>query len=187
MFSSTDSVVNDQMKNTELAAFYSEKTTISNEIQTLSKPTLKRAKKEKVLKNKNAPAFIQLSAFIIDLVLVVMATGVTTGLLVVISGLDYNLLVSALGEIEIAKFLISLFVIYYLSYFTIIDMAGSVGKSVMGIRLIQSEGKPLKVKNTFARAAFSLVGFIALGFPNIMDFQGKLSDTKLVLESAGSE
>lgn len=168
---------NPAMANSDLAAFYSDqKQQIADSV--VEKKQTKKA--PKVINLKKAPTFNQIAGFAIDMILVTMATGVTVALLMLISGLEYNILVRSLGELEIAKYILSLFVIYFVSYFTILDVAGTVGKSMMGVRLVHVEGKKLRLKHTFIRSIVTLLGFVALGLPSILDFQGRLSETKLV-------
>jgi uncharacterized RDD family membrane protein YckC len=62
----------------------------------------------------------------------------------------------------------------------VLDLTGSPGKTIMGIRLLKLDNKEVTVKNTFTRSAVSLLSFIALFLPMVIDFQGRLSDTKTV-------
>ena len=177
-FTDSSSMHSNAVANSELAAFYSTEKNISVSVPELPKREVKKeAKAKKLLK---APLFNQVSAFVIDLILVTMATGLTLALLMFVSGLEYEILVKSLGQIELAKYILSFFVIYYVSYFTILDVAGTVGKSMMGIRLVHVEGKKLRLKHTFIRSLVTLLSFVALGLPSILDFQGRLSETKLV-------
>ena len=50
----------------------------------------------------------------------------------------------------------------------------------MGIRLLRTNDKNVEVKHTFTRALISLLSFVALFLPMVIDFQGRLSDTKVV-------
>ncbi|MCO4792943.1 MAG: RDD family protein [Bacteriovoracaceae bacterium] len=181
-FTNSEAPTAPQAQNTELEAFYSNSQPAmrSDFDQIKSKPISKQRKAKKKIKLQEAPAFNQFCAFAIDFIMISMATGLTLGLLIAISGFEYSLLVKSLGELEVTKYVLSLFMIFYMSYFTILDIAGTVGKSAMGIKLVSSDGQKLKMKHTFVRAFVSLLSFVALGLPNLVDFQGKLSDTKLV-------
>lgn len=176
-FTDSSPSANPGVANSELAAFYTDEAKRIIETPEVKKEIKKQTKSIKLQK---APMFNQVAGFVIDLVLVSMATGLTVALLILISGLEYNILVKSLGELEIAKYILSLFVIYFMSYFTILDVAGTVGKSMMGVKLVHVEGKKLKLKHTFIRSIVTLLGFVALGLPSILDFQGRLSETKLV-------
>jgi len=50
----------------------------------------------------------------------------------------------------------------------------------MGIRLLKTDNTNVSVKNTFTRALVSLLSVVALFLPMLLDFQGRLSDTKVV-------
>ena len=69
---------------------------------------------------------------------------------------------------------------YYLLYFTILDLIGSPGKNLVGIRLIRNDGGRLHFRHTFVRSIITILSSAVLFFPLLMDFQGKLTDTKIV-------
>ena len=158
----TDSVStqnNPAMANSDLAAFYSDQ---KQQISDYSEVKKKVNKVKKINRLQKAPMFNQFAGFAIDMILIMMATGITVALLMLISGLEYNLLIQSLGELEIAKYILSLFVIYFVSYFTILDVAGTVGKSMMSVHLVNIEGKKLKLKHTFIRTCITLLSFSPL-------------------------
>jgi hypothetical protein len=167
----------------ELSAFYAKK---------IEEPAVKKLEKKltpkpitkKVLKNikkeKPAPVFLQVTAWCIDTVFVLMILGVTLSILSLVSGIEISYFREMVLNPEVSIYMAGLFFIYYLLYFSVLDLAGTFGKSLMGIKLSTVNNKPLRVKHTFVRAFISLTSFLAVGLPLVMDFQGRLSETKVV-------
>lgn len=122
----------------------------------------------------------QLLAWLIDLSLVASFVAITGIFLVLASGIQFSILMKLISPQDLAIFTASIFSIYYLLYFTILDLSVSPGKTILGIRLLRVDETNVSVKNTFTRALVSLLSGIALFLPLLLDFQGRLSDTKVV-------
>lgn len=88
-------------------------------------------------------------------------------------------LVSQMKLIDAVVFFI-LFSIMYLSYFSILDLAQSPGKILLKLKL-EGIDKGLTFKASLTRAAVSLVSVMLLGLPSLLDFSGKLSETRVVI------
>ena len=73
-----------------------------------------------------------------------------------------------------------LFAITYLLYFTYGDIGTSFGKKLLGVKLVAKSNRTLNSKMTFVRSLTTLLSLCLLGVPALLDFQGKLSDTKIV-------
>lgn len=131
-------------------------------------------------KAKEAGVVNQTVAWIIDIACITASLATTVALFTLLSGIHWSTLVGLVPAIEMGMFLGSLFVIYYLLYFTVLDLHQTPGKSLLGVRLERLDGRRVKVKQTFTRALVGLISFALLGLPLTMDFQGKLSDTKVV-------
>lgn len=143
---------------------------------------------KKVVEKNSAPVrklelasnLSQFSAWIIDMLLVASFSLVTTILLILVSGMSFQSFLKIIPILDLAIFSSVLFSIYYLLYFTVLDLSATPGKIIMGIRLIRTNDKNVEVKHTFTRAFVSLLSFVALFLPMVIDFQGRLSDTKVV-------
>lgn len=131
-------------------------------------------------KLNNASIMNQASAWFIDLFCITFCLAATLASFTLLSGIQLNVLISLLTPLEIGIFFGSLFIIYYLLYFTVLDLQQTPGKSLLGVRLERLDGRRIKVKQTFTRALISLISLVLMGLPLTMDFQGKLSDTKVV-------
>lgn len=129
---------------------------------------------------KTAAGGAQFFAWIIDLLVVASFVAVTAILLVLASGIQFQMFLRLVTNEDLIIFNAAIFSIYYLLYFTILDLGASPGKMIMGIRLVRSDNKNVEVKNTFSRALISLLSSVALFLPMLLDFQGRLSDTKVV-------
>lgn len=122
----------------------------------------------------------QFFAWCIDLLVVSSFVAVTGALLVFASGIQFQMFVRLISTQDLIMFATAIFSIYYLLYFTILDLSASPGKTILGIRLLRIDNKNVTVKNTFTRALVSLLSSVALFLPMLLDFQGRLSETKLV-------
>jgi hypothetical protein len=167
----------------ELSAFYSSKIE-EPAVKKVEKKELNKTSTKKIIsavrKEKDAAVFLQVAAWCIDLIFIVMILGATLSVLSLFSGIEISYFREMLLRPEISIYIAGLFFIYYLLYFSVLDLAGTFGKSLMGIKLQTVNNKPLRVKHTFVRAFISLTSFLAVGLPLVMDFQGRLSETKVV-------
>lgn len=129
---------------------------------------------------KTAAGMTQMLAWMIDLLVVASFVAITGTLLVFASGIQLQMLARLISIQDLAAFTVAIFSIYYLLYFTILDLSASPGKTILGIRLLRTDNSNVTIKNTFTRALVSLLSSIVLFLPMLLDFQGRLSDTKVV-------
>lgn len=163
-----------------LAAFYGEASTnMVSPINEAEKVETTLLSKKEIAKKEDASMYAQFLAYIIDLALVASFTLATIAALVAVSRIDYKILLQLISTKDQAIFGSSLFIIYYLLYFTILDLNASPGKSLMGIRLYTVTGKTVSTKHTFGRALITFLSIAALTLPTLLDFQGRLSGTKV--------
>jgi uncharacterized RDD family membrane protein YckC len=168
-----------------LEAFYGNTQSPAQEINLFEqKITNKDFKEEKKVSGnsllKAAPQSAQLFAWMIDILVIVSFVAITGALLVFASGIDFKMYSRLISPQDLALFTAAIFSIYYLLYFTILDLSATPGKTIFAIRLVRADGGPVSVKHTFARSLISLFAGIALFLPMLLDFQGRLSDTKVV-------
>jgi len=157
-----------------LAAFYGEA-----ELKIEEKIEMKESKKDMGKNRVEANAVNQFLAFVVDILLVLSFTVATIAALVAVSRIDVQILFKVISIQDQIIFGSSLFIIYYLLYFTILDLNASPGKSLMKMRLYTASGKNVAVKHTFSRALITLLSLPALMLPTVLDFQGRLSGTKV--------
>lgn len=123
---------------------------------------------------------IQFSAWLIDLIIILGLVVITGTCLVLTSGIDYSLILKLVSRSDLLIFSSSVFAIYYILYFTILDLSATLGKIIFGIRLAGTDNNGFSVKNTFVRSVVSLLSMMVFCFPMFLDFQGRLSDTKII-------
>jgi uncharacterized RDD family membrane protein YckC len=164
-----------------LEAFYGKSQTSKEETNLFEQQIIIE---EKIITNKTtvkvAPQMAQFFAWIIDVLVITSFVALTGALLVFASGIDYKMFSRLISSQDLAMFTAAIFSIYYLLYFTILDLSATPGKTIFAIRLIRADGGPVSVKHTFARSLISLFSGVALFLPMLLDFQGRLSETKVV-------
>lgn len=165
-----------------LEAFYGTKGTSGPQTNMLDKKMEELSDKlvETKTQYKTASGANQLIAWIIDVLVVASFVAVTGALLVFASGIQFEMFSRLISKQDLIAFTAAIFSIYYLLYFTILDLSASPGKTIMGVRLLKTDNTNVSVKNTFTRALISLLSAVALFLPMLLDFQGRLSDTKVV-------
>lgn len=147
---------------------------------TLSTPKPKMAiPKIEVKALEAAPLSLRLTAFSVDMLIVLLGTAVTLFILGLGSGLSIEILISILAPQEIILFTIGVFSIYFLFYFSLLDLSSTIGKSMMGLEVKTIEGKRLSIQNSFFRSFLTLLSLPLLGAPTMAEVQEKLSGTKI--------
>ncbi len=160
-----------------LEAFYGSTSIINNPVTISELAIADKQSNDQVI---NASAISQFTGWIIDLAVILSLVAVTSISLVLASGMNFQVLLKLISKTEIIIFTTTVFSLYYILYFTIVELSNSPGKIILGIRLIHTDGNTITIKNTFFRAVVSLLSIILLCLPMIIDFQGRLSDTKVV-------
>ncbi len=131
-------------------------------------------------KVKTAGAGYQLMAWIVDMVAVLAITIATLHLLVTLAGVSANFVISLLSVEELILHLGTFVTVFYLAYFSLLDTRCTLGKWLMGIRVHSYRGRRISLGQSFIRSMVVLISIFLLGLPLMMDFQGKLSTTRLV-------
>ncbi|AUN96597.1 RDD family protein [Bacteriovorax stolpii] len=166
-----------------LEAFYgTTKPAPTMEVPNLFEQPVKKeeVKTEKAASKKTAAQTSQFFAWIVDVLVIASFVALTGALLVFASGIEFHMYSRLISTQDLAAFGAAIFSIYYLLYFTILDLSSTPGKTIFGIRLVKADGSEVSVKHTFTRALISLLSGVALFLPMLLDFQGRLSDTKVV-------
>ena len=156
-----------------LSAFYSESQT--EEVEEILTNVLNEAVEYKTAKTLN-----QFAAWFLDLVIVLAISSSLLGLFVLVSGLSIAKFYQVIGPNDLILFGASSFSIFYLSYFSILDLQSTPGKSLLNLQLLRENNKEVSLRDSFLRSLITLLSFVTLGLPCLIDFQGKLTDTKVV-------
>jgi len=144
--------------------------------QTIPRP-VKEVKLEKVLVTANYQD--RILAFMIDFFVILMVTATTLATLVYGANLKIQVLISIISPLELIIFASSIFSLYFLLYFSILDLTSTVGKSLMGLELKLEDGKRPLLASTFPRALVTLISLALLGIPLLSNFQEKFSESEV--------
>lgn len=130
----------------------------------------------------SAKAWQRLIAFLVDLT-IIFALQASLGFVLLMSlGLPVEF--ASLAKVfSLNQWLLALAIstsVVYVAYFSILDMQASFGKDLLGLGLQTSSGDKLSFSISFLRAILSLVSFIALGLPLVLDFHSRLSETRVI-------
>jgi uncharacterized RDD family membrane protein YckC len=159
-----------------LEAFYAQSNT--NEVKKAASDT------KTIEATKEATLSSRLFSYVIDCMIV--------GITVLSMYFVFSLI--AYGEISFSSyktfivtngdFLFLLSFITYISYFTLLDAIGTVGKKLFGIRLeVTGDESHLSVIQVFNRTILCLLGTLLAFVPCILDLHGKLSRTRVVVRN----
>lgn len=150
----------------------------------IDKPIVKRKLyKEKKALNTNritASNDVRLLAWIVDIFFIGALESMTILGLMYFSYIPLKVIVSLISISEFVMFSGIIFSLYYLIYFTILDLVSSPGKILLGIELEKVDKSKLSGSDTFRRSLGSLISFVMLGIPLLIDLQGRLSKSRIV-------
>jgi len=135
---------------------------------------------EEVVKLETARPLLQFAAWLVDVLLVLAISSFLLGLFVLVSGLSFIQFYQLVGMNDLLLFGSVSYSIFYLSYFSILDLQSTPGKSLFKLKLVREDNVDTLLKDSFLRAFITLISFVTLGLPCLIDFQGKLTDTKVV-------
>ncbi|MFI5390098.1 MAG: RDD family protein [Bacteriovoracales bacterium] len=121
----------------------------------------------------------RLMAFSLDFLIISLATSITILILGLSSGLSIEILRSIFTPKEIILFTTGVFSIYFLFYFSVLDLSSTVGKSMMGLEIRTLEGKRPGIQNTFSRSLVTLLSIPLLGIPIVTVIEEKISGIKV--------
>ena len=134
---------------------------------------------------KHVRFFNQFQAWIVDFIIISTGLGLSLSLLLVwVANLNFSTVLELLHKGELLEYLILSFVIFYMAYFTFLDLPSSPGKILAKIKLVKTNNSPVTIRESFLRSAFTILSSFILFLPLLMNFPGKLSRTKLVFRKS---
>ena len=117
----------------------------------------------------------------VDFLIILSVLGGTIYFIFNVSGVNFGNPVHLLKRTDFAIFFSSFFVLFYLLYFTVLEMLGSPGRMFFGTRLTSTEeGEPLRSWQTFSRALIILASPFLLLIPLYFGWHDSLSRTSSV-------
>lgn len=117
----------------------------------------------------------QLGAFLVDLLVVAFALMLIGKIVVFMSSL-YEVRFHLADFSKYKFYYISLFVLSWLSYSTLMSPIQTVGQSLFNLKF-KAESRPYQ--SAFIRSLVVALSLLCLGIPTLFDFQGKLSDSRI--------
>ena len=122
------------------------------------------------------------AAWAVDLILIFISIIAALILFTSATGISFNEFKSFMYREESQVFLSVFFVVFYLLYFSVLDLNSSPGKLLFGTRLISINGDRVTVFKTFVRSVVILISIPLFLLPLIFGLQNKLSGTKSIEE-----
>lgn len=134
-----------------------------------------------ILPVQAAGASERVAAYILDLSFILSAvtlTGLTMGRIL---GLNLSEIASRYPN-EATPLVLTLFVGYYLIYFSVFEKSttSTIGKSIFSLRVSALEGEELTLGQLLLRSALSLFNFVSLGLFSYYDLQSKMSRSRVI-------
>ena len=134
----------------------------------------------KVIQKEEVSHFISFVSWLVDLISITLFVLVTITLFVLVSGIEFNELLALVSESDQILFVYLVFSSIYILYFSILDLASSPGKALLGLNLEKTDGSNLSLTNTFLRSLVSLLSIFSLGVLSFLNLSGKISKTRIV-------
>tara|TARA_R110000868_G_scaffold97619_3_gene268591 strand:+ start:8861 stop:9538 length:678 start_codon:yes stop_codon:yes gene_type:complete len=88
--------------------------------------------------------------------------------------------IQLLTSLDVAPVALILWLFSYVSYFTILETKQTPGKNLMRIRVADMNGERLSLSKSLERTVFRTLSWLALGFPLLMNFHGRLSRSQVL-------
>ena len=117
------------------------------------------------------------AAWAVDLTLILLSIVSALILFASATGISFNEFQEFFSRKESQIFIGVFFTIFYLLYFSVLDLNSSPGKLLFGTRLVTSSKDRLTVFNTFSRALIILISIPLFMLPLIFGVHNKLSGT----------
>ncbi|MDC1173854.1 RDD family protein [Bacteriovoracaceae bacterium] len=149
-------------------------------MKSMATERVKSAPRERKLKlaSENDRSF----AFVTDFIIVGLMTLSFYVTSLSLTGVELANLFLKTNLIWSAPFLITIFCFFFMMYFSLLDADGTIGKRLFSLRLVKLNSKKPDSSDCLVRSIITLLSIPLFFFPVILDFQGKLSDTKVVKE-----
>lgn len=123
--------------------------------------------------------YLQCGAFFVDLFLVFAMVGLT---FIPLSFYDsFSLIPQLFLQLDVVILLSLLFLLYYFLYFVFVETSseGSIGKSLLNLRIEGKGGQEMDLKKSFQRALLTLFSILLLGIPTLVGWIDRWSQTEL--------
>lgn len=162
----------------DLSSFYQTSTEPSTTASSIAVSALNQGAEAKVFADK-APLYVRILAWAFDLCIVVTLLAITLAGFFILLGKDISQIKTMLTIHEFAVFGGIFFSVFYIAYFSVLDLNGSLGKSLFGLTVVSEEGS-VSLNQTLIRSIITLGSFVLFFLPELFDLQGKVTHTRVV-------
>jgi hypothetical protein len=125
--------------------------------------------------------FETVTAYLIDLLLVCGAFIVMNLVFKELMGINLSEYGQKIRELDLFAPWFALFGLCYVSYFTLVDFSGGFGKSLFNLHIRSLDNNKASLSQCFFRSLVSFLSLPLFFMVMLFDFQGKLSETKIVI------
>lgn len=125
---------------------------------------------------------LRFAAWSIDLVVVLFMYAMTLGAIILLAQVPSSIFSDMSFWQELLKITAPLAVFFYLFYFSFFDKTSfsTLGKRAFNLRVVDAANNELTMFQAFLRAFVTLAGIFSLGLVSLLDFQGKMTETKVI-------
>jgi len=170
-----------------LANFYKKNVARNEEVSTKNLGSFYGAEKAPITEKKitikpriiEAQMHICFFAWLVDIAIITLSFGLTAIGFTVLSGIDFTLMKSLVSFEEMMIFGSVIYTIFYIMYFTVLDLVATPGNALFGLKLLRLNNEDVRVTQTLLRACSSYFALITGFIIYFLNFQNKLSETKL--------
>tara|TARA_R110000868_G_scaffold55424_5_gene172324 strand:+ start:14722 stop:15399 length:678 start_codon:yes stop_codon:yes gene_type:complete len=129
---------------------------------------------------KNAGLPERFTAQIVDTLIITASVATILLAMMSLAQVPLNDSIRLLTSLDVAPVAFILWLFSYVSYFTILETKQTPGKNLMRIRVADMNGQRLSLSRSLERTVFRTLSWLALGFPLLMNFHGRLSRSQVL-------
>ena len=129
---------------------------------------------------KDATLTERLSAQLADTFIITGSVAVMIYVMLKLAQVPNKEMLSLLKSVDVIPVVAVLWLVSYIAYFAILETRQTPGKIMMRLRVVELDGSGLSLSRSLERTAFRTLSWLALGFPLLMNFHGRLSRTKVI-------
>lgn len=164
--------INAGLSREQLGAIYQ---TPSTQVQ---KPAAATAKVKTTVKSAGLPE--RFTAQLADTVIVTAGVAAMLTAMLWSAGVPMAQVKTLVTSMDVAPVIAILWLFAYVAYFTILETRQTPGKILMRLRVTDMQGEGLSLSRSLERTVFRTLSWLALGFPLLMNFHGRLSRTQVI-------
>ncbi|MBH47598.1 MAG: hypothetical protein CME71_05460 [Halobacteriovorax sp.] len=129
---------------------------------------------------KNATLPERFTAQVVDTLIITASVATILLAMMSLAQVPLNDSIRLLTSFDVAPVALILWLFSYVSYFTILETKQTPGKNLMRIKVADMNGQRLSLSRSLERTIFRTLSWLALGFPLLMNFHGRLSRSQVL-------